>query len=300
MSAEGLCHIFDVAGLDDEPGHFVSSGVATSPTPITGGRSGHMPSIYSSTPQHSSYQGSNHLGNGAHPFHPSVPATPSIRPVPDIHGPHYHGAPPLPPPSQNTPHGSASSSISGIHHPPHTPSNVPTHSHTGSIYSAIGARRGSEAFLGSASSRLASLIGTPPASAHSSHGSTHGSGAPATASTSASASASASAAASIHHPRSIGGNSATNSPTGTPLLRPQQQPSNAGAPGAVSRDHPSRRSQAGTTRNSIVGKAQVREIGGRRVLDRPNLTLPVPVNINRAYIADIGNVPRRDVFTWRV
>jgi hypothetical protein len=134
---------------------------------------------------------------------------------------------------------------------------------------------------------LASLIGTSPASVTS----PHGTGAPTTASTSVSASASVSAAASIHHPRSIGGNSAANSPTGTPLLKPQQMPSNATAPGPASRDHASRRSQSGTARNSILGKVQIREIGGRRVLDKPNLTLPVPVNINRAYIADIGNAP---------
>ncbi|KAG0006445.1 integrin alpha FG-GAP repeat-containing protein 2 [Modicella reniformis] len=297
MSAEGLCHIFDVAGLDDDPG------VRMFRAPAAGSRPGHGPSVYPSTPQHGLYQGSSHghHGNGAHPFHPSIPATPSIRPVPDIHGHHHpyhghhgyphHGAPPIPPPPQNTSHGSTSSSVSGFHHLPNTPNNTPIHSHTGSIYSGIGARRGSEAFLGSATASitrttavLASLIGTPPVSASLSHG--PGVLAAASTSVSIAGSALASAAASMYHSRSIGGNSVANSPTGTPLLKPQQ-PLNGVTPGPGSRDHALRRSQAGTARNSMFGKGQVRVIGGRRVLDKPNLTLPVPVNINRVYIADI-------------
>ncbi|KAG0354487.1 integrin alpha FG-GAP repeat-containing protein 2 [Gamsiella multidivaricata] len=281
MSAEGLCHIFDVEGLDDESDHILPSAVSMSPAP--GPRSGHIASFYSSIPHQGTYQGSitSQHGHGANPSYPSIPATPSIKPVPDIHHHHqpqhnhhasnhsHHGTPPLPPPSQNTPHGSASSSVSGFQHQTHTSNSTPIHSHPGSIHGGItGARRGSEIFPGSVATTrtaavIANSIGTPPVSAHG----------PASAST--------------QYQRSIGGNSASNSPTGTPLLKPQHPTLSTAAPGTSSKDHSSKRSQAGTARNSVVGRAHVRNIGGRRVLDGPNLTLPVPVNINRAYIADI-------------
>ncbi|KAG0330911.1 integrin alpha FG-GAP repeat-containing protein 2, partial [Podila horticola] len=52
-----------------------------------------------------------------------------------------------------------------------------------------------------------------------------------------------------------------------------------------SREPSSRKSTS--ARHNGTSKAQVRNVGGRRVLERPSLTLPVPVNINRAHIADI-------------
>ena len=255
-------------------------------------RPSHAGSMYSSTPLQGSYQqlpgtnGSYH-GQGASPSRPGIPATPSIRPVPDMHHSHnhnhghgssshghhstshpHHGTPPLPPPPQNTPHGSTSSSVSGFLQQ-HTPNATPIHSHAGSLHGGSngGVRRGSEIFPGSGpagrtSAVLANLIGTPPPSSTSfSHG------------------------PSTSQARSIGGNSAANSPTGTPVLRPQQLPSNA-VPGLSLKDQPLKRHHS-TTRQSLAAKSQVRHSGGRRVLERPNLTLPVPVNINRAYIADI-------------
>ncbi|KAF9937724.1 integrin alpha FG-GAP repeat-containing protein 2, partial [Mortierella alpina] len=304
LSAEGLCHIFDVAGLDDENSHATSSGMAMPPAStstsasasalasgaggVSTSRPSHAGSIYSSTPLLGSYQqlpGTNgsYQGQGASPSRPGIPATPSIRPVPDTHHSHghsssshghhstshpYHGTPPIPPPPQNTPHGSTSSSVSGFPQQ-HTPNATPIHSHAGSLHSGTngGVRRGSEIFPGSGpaartSAVLANLIGTPPASSTSfSHG--HSSS----------------------HARSIGGNSAANSPTGTPVLRPQQLPSNA-VPGLSLKDQPLKRHHS-ATRQSLAAKSQVRHLGGRRVMERPNLTLPVPVNINRAYIADI-------------
>ncbi|KAF9962338.1 integrin alpha FG-GAP repeat-containing protein 2 [Mortierella alpina] len=239
LSAEGLCHIFDVSGLDEENNHATSSGMAMPPAPasasasalasgaggVSTSRPSHAGSIYSSTPLHGSYQqlpGTNgsYQGQGISPSRPGIPATPSIRPVPDAHHSHghnstghshghhstshpYHGTPPLPPPPQNTPHGSTSSSVSGFPQQ-HTPNATPIHSHSGSLHSGTngGVRRGSEIFPGSGpaartSAVLANLIGTPP-------------------------------------------------------------------PSSTSFSH-----------------------GGRRVLERPNMTLPVPVNINRAHIADI-------------
>ncbi|KAG0206825.1 integrin alpha FG-GAP repeat-containing protein 2 [Mortierella sp. GBA30] len=322
MSAEGLCHIFDVTGMDDDSGQGAATGMNISPAataPLGAGagsgasRSGNTASIYSSTLQGSYQQmpgtnGSYH-GQGSSPLHPSIPATPSIRPVPDVHHRHnhnhnhshnqsnyyshnhhstshpYHGTPPLPPPPHNTPHGSTSSSTSGfpqLQH--HTPIATPIHSHSGSIHSISGGmRRGSEIFPGSGSGSgsavrtstvLANLIGTPPipTSSSSSHGPS---------------------VAPSFHTRSVGGYSATNSPTGTPVLRPQQLPSNAVVPGLSLKDRqerqqqPLKRHNSGTRHHSVSGKSQVRNVGGRRVLERPNLTLPVPVNINRAYIADI-------------
>ncbi|KAI1317963.1 integrin alpha FG-GAP repeat-containing protein 2 [Mortierella claussenii] len=320
MSAEGLCHIFDISGLDEGhhiqnsgshlyqssssvPGMSMSTGQAMSGATEDASRPGHTGSIYSSTPAQGSYQGGGHNGVNL-ALHLNIPATPSIRPVPDHHhhshsqhhqhhGSHlhaatsslYHGTPPLPPPPQNTPHGSASSSVSGFphhnshHHSQlHTPNNTPIHSHAGSIHGGAGGpRRGSEVFLGpsgpggsgsmSASASvarttavLANLIGTPPTSMSHTHG--------------------ASIPASVA--RSIGGNSAANSPTGTPLLKPQHVfAPTSGAPS-------SRKQQGnGAQRDGNTGKLCIQHVGGRRVLDRPNLTLPVPVNINRAYIADI-------------
>ncbi|KAF9946373.1 integrin alpha FG-GAP repeat-containing protein 2, partial [Mortierella alpina] len=169
----------------------------------------------------------------------------------------------------NTPHGSTSSSVSGFPQQ-HTPNATPIHSHAGSLHSGSngGVRRGSEIFPGSGpagrtSAVLANMIGTPPPSSTSfSHGPPSS------------------------QARSIGGNSAANSPTGTPVLRPQQLPSNA-VPGLSLKDQPFKRHHSATRQSQAAPKSQVRHSGGRRVLERPNLTLPVPVNINRAHIADI-------------
>ncbi|KAF9089875.1 integrin alpha FG-GAP repeat-containing protein 2 [Mortierella sp. AD031] len=197
LSAEGLCHIFDIAGIDDENGHQPSAGAVPSPAgALAGPVSRNTPSIYSSTPAQGSYQhslGPNSSQPG-HGVHPNIPATPSIKPVPDIHNPHRnhhstshpsYGTPPLPPTPQNTPHGSTTSSVSGSHH--HASGATPIHPQVSSIH-GNGARRGSEMYSGSG---------------------------------------------------------------------------------------PAARTSA------------VRHIGGRRVLERANLILPVPVNINRAHIADI-------------
>ncbi|KAF9928567.1 integrin alpha FG-GAP repeat-containing protein 2 [Linnemannia zychae] len=278
LSAEGLCHIFDLAGIDDELGNQSSSTSANSPAGILAGPgSRNTPSIYSSTPAQGSYphslaQSHNQTGHGTHH---SIPATPSIRPVPDIHNPHrnhhstshpIHGTPPFPVASQNTSHGSSSSSITGSHH--HSSGATPIHSQIGSV-SHNGARRGSEMYSGSGpasrtSAVISNLIGTPPttsaASIYSSIGPNHG-------------------------PRSIGGNSAANSPTGTPLLKPQHMPTNT-TPLSSGKDTSAKR-QSTSARHNAFGKIQVRHIGGRRVLERANLILPVPVNINRAHIADI-------------
>ncbi|KAF9287868.1 integrin alpha FG-GAP repeat-containing protein 2 [Mortierella alpina] len=70
LSAEGLCHIFDVAGIDDENSHATSSGMAmpsastsASASVLASGAGGastsrpsHTGSIYSSTPLQGSYQ----------------------------------------------------------------------------------------------------------------------------------------------------------------------------------------------------------------------------------------------------
>ncbi|KAF9130365.1 integrin alpha FG-GAP repeat-containing protein 2 [Mortierella sp. 14UC] len=111
---------------------------------------------------------------------------------------------------------------------------------------------------------IANLIGTPPPSSATS---IYGSIVPG------------------HGPRSVGGNSAANSPTGTPLLKPQHMPTNT-TPSSSGKDTHSKRHST-SIRHNTFGKTQVRHIGGRRVLERANLTLPVPVNINRAHIADI-------------
>ncbi|KAG0301592.1 integrin alpha FG-GAP repeat-containing protein 2, partial [Dissophora globulifera] len=285
MSAEGLCHIFDIAGLDDEVGQGLPSGINMSPAAaVAGARSGQTPSIYSTTPLQGSYQtsGNSHHQQSGNTQHSNIPATPNIKPVPDIHNhqsyhsniassqPHHGTPPPLP--SQNTPHGSAASSISGFHHQGSTPNNTPIHSHPGSIHGGNGggARRGSEAFIGPGSvarttAALSNLIGTPPTSNAS-----QGLG-----------------AASAHRPRSIAANSTTNSPTGTPLLRPQHVSSTSTTPGPGARDNFAKRRQTGSVRHGVVGKSHIRDVGGRRILDKPNLTLPVPVNINRICIADI-------------
>ncbi|KAF9358228.1 integrin alpha FG-GAP repeat-containing protein 2 [Mortierella sp. AD094] len=272
MSAEGLCHIFDIAGLDDDNGHLPTVGLnmPSAPTGAGGSRHGHPHSIYSSTPQQGSYHASSSINN-VNSLHPSIPATPSIKPVPDIHSHHHsssiqHGTPPQP---QNTPHGSEASSITGFNHAQaNTPNNTPIHSHAGSIYSGIGggARRGSDAVFTQTSAAkttavLANLIGTPPTLSSSSHGPMAGMVGP------------------THRPRSIGVNSAANSPQGTPLLKPQHHSSKRNNTGISS--------NGAAVRNSISGRTQVRNVGGRRILERPNLTLPVPVNINRAYIGDI-------------
>ncbi|KAG0296497.1 integrin alpha FG-GAP repeat-containing protein 2 [Linnemannia gamsii] len=242
LSAEGLCHIFDISGIEDDHGH-----------------------------QSSTTPGNNQPGQS---IHPNIPATPNIRPVPDIHNPHrsHHstshpnnGTPPLPPTPQNTPHGSSSPSVSGAHH---VTGATPIHSQVGSIQ-GNGARRGSEMYSGSGaaartSAVLANLIGTPPPSSATS---IYGSIIPG------------------HGPRSVGGNSAANSPTGTPVLKPQHLPTNI-APLFPGKDANSKRHST-SARHSTFGETQVRHIGGRRVLERANLILPVPVNINRAHIADI-------------
>ncbi|KAF9112508.1 integrin alpha FG-GAP repeat-containing protein 2 [Mortierella sp. AM989] len=266
MSAEGLCHIFDIAGLDDENGHASATGLnmSSAPTGTAGSRHGHTQSVYSSTPQQGSFHASNSHINS---LQPSIPATPSIRPVPDIHNHHtpsiFQGTSPQP---QNTPHGSEVSSITGFNHNQAvTPNNTPVHSHAGSIYSGIGggARRGSDAFAGQISAAkttavLSNLIGTPPTPSSYSQGPTSATG----------------AAGSIHRPRSIGINSAANSPTGTPLLRPQHH--------STRRNNTSISGNGATApRDSISGRTHVRNVGGRGVLEKPNLTLPVPVNINR-------------------
>ncbi|KAG0021664.1 integrin alpha FG-GAP repeat-containing protein 2, partial [Entomortierella chlamydospora] len=272
MSAEGLCHIFDVAGLDDDNGHLPTVGLNMSsvPTGAGGGRHGHSHSVYSSTPQQGSYHASN-SSNNVNSLHPSIPATPNIRPVPDIHSHHhsssaYAGTSPQP---QNTPRGSEVSSITGFNHAlPSTPNNTPTHSHAGSIYSGIGGgnRRGSDAVstqmsVAKTTAVLANLIGTPPTLSNSLHGTVAG------------------ILGAAHRPRSIGVNSAANSPQGTPLLKPQHH---------LSKKSTTSIGGGGTTvRDSISGRTQVRNVGGRRMLEKPNLTLPVPVNINRAYIGDI-------------
>ncbi|KAF9910790.1 integrin alpha FG-GAP repeat-containing protein 2 [Linnemannia zychae] len=274
LSAEGLCHIFDIAGLEDEHGHQSTAGPAHSPAGVLAGPgSRNTPSIYSSTPAHGSYQHSLAPNNSqsGQSAHPNIPATPNIRPVPDIHNPHRsqhstshpnHGTPPLPPAPQNMPHGSSSSSIH------HVSGATPMHSQVGSIQHN-GARRGSEMYSGSGpatrtSAVIASLIGTPPPSSATS---IYGSVVPG------------------HGPRSIGGNSAANSPTGTPLLKPQHTPTNT-TPLSSGKDAYLKRNST-SARHSTFGKTQVRHIGGRRVLERANLILPVPVNINRAHIADI-------------
>ncbi|KAF9585215.1 integrin alpha FG-GAP repeat-containing protein 2 [Lunasporangiospora selenospora] len=311
LSAEGLCHIFDIAnGLEEDPGSFMASslsGVNMSPAPgFTG--TGQTPSIYSLTPtqgyslqqqqQHGHLHPFNNSlhGQNASPLHPNLPATPSIRPVPDIHRPHHHhshshghsshyhgshqgsthlnhGTPTIP--QQNAPNA-ATTSTGYYHAHNNAPSATPIHASHATFISQ-GVRRGSDILVGSGSARtttavLANLIGTPPSNSLASQ-----------------TPASTSAAASGHHTRSIGGSgSAFNSPAGTPLLRPQQQlPSNAILPGH--RDSLSKKPSQGNigAREGCVNKPMVRNIGGRRVLERPNLTLPVPVNINRAYIADI-------------
>ncbi|KAF8944701.1 integrin alpha FG-GAP repeat-containing protein 2 [Haplosporangium gracile] len=279
LSAEGLCHIFDIAGLDDEYGHQSLTGTAQSPAGVlSGAGSRNTPSLYSSTPTHGSYSSALAPGNNqpGQSTHPNIPATPNIRPVPDIHNPHRshhstshpnHGTPPLPPAPQNTPHGSSSSSVTGTHH---VSGATPIHSQVGSIQgNGAGARRGSEMYSGSGpaartSAVIANLIGTPPSSSATS---VYGSIVPS------------------HGPRSVGGNSAANSPTGTPILKPQHMPINT-TPLSSGKDANSKRHST-SARHSTFGKTQVRHIGGRRVLERANLILPVPVNINRAYIADI-------------
>ncbi|KAF9914531.1 integrin alpha FG-GAP repeat-containing protein 2 [Lobosporangium transversale] len=313
MSAEGLCHIFDIAELDNSRhgGHVLPSSSSTGANISSshnasgsfvgggpGGRSGQAGSIYSSTPLQNSYH-AGQSGN-SHPFHPTIPATPSIRPVPDTHHQHhnshyqgvpsshpYHGTPPLPPP-QNTPHGSASSSISGsTHHhghqqnsQTHTSNSTPIHSHAGSIHGGISgsnsgsARRASEAPLASSgpglTSASASTVRTTAALTNSISAS------PIPTPTSHSHGGQA-----VGVTRSLGGNSVTDSPTGTPLIKPQQGPSSAASTRKQQRGGANRHGNAGP------GKSQVCHVGGQRILDRPNLTLPVPVNINRAYIADI-------------
>lgn len=288
MSAEGLCHIFDVSGLDDENSHGHQH-PQTLPFTGPGSGGGHAPSVYSSTPLQGSYQ-HQYPANSMHhhsvnPLHPNVPATPSIRPVPDIH--HHNslhstshhtnhgsfaGTPPIPAVPHNTPHGSTSSSVSGFPHP--TPgSATPVHATHSSL---SGMRRGSEAFLasGSASVRttaaLSNLIGGTPPSSSVSHG--HGNN------------------SSSHHPRSIGSGSNLNSPTGTPHLRPQHPTASAAHSTRSMGNNPSREplSRKSTSTRHGTNKTQFHNVGGRRVLERPNLTLPVPVNINRAHIADIG------------
>jgi hypothetical protein len=281
MSAEGLCHIFDVSGLEDDRTQAASMSLGTAPTAVSrgAGAPGKTPSVYSSTPRSGSYQQSvsgGHHGHSNHPLHPNLPATPSIRPVPDLHHHHphhhnhsHHGTPPLPPAPQNTPHGSTSSSISAFPHHSHTPNATPIHQHHMGSMTQGGSRRGSDIPSGNASRTtavLANLIGTPPPSSMTSHG--HGSS---------------------HHPRSIGGHSNVNSPTGTPLLKPQQVPSVSNTPGHSSKDHNNNnKKHPAHARVHGAGKSQVHTVGGRRVLERPNLTLTVPVNINRAHIADIG------------
>ncbi|KAG0047241.1 integrin alpha FG-GAP repeat-containing protein 2 [Gryganskiella cystojenkinii] len=284
MSAEGLCHIFDISGLEeDRTQSAVASAVASAAASVhmhTGtapasvarstGAPGKTPSMYTSTPRSSYHQSmSHHNLSGTH-----LPVTPSIRPVPDIHhhpGQHpqsHHGTPPLPPAPQNTPHGSTSSSASGFPHHSHTPNSTPVHqSNIGSMTHG-GSRRGSDVpsgVAGRTSAVLANLIGTPPPSSSASHG-----------------------AGSLHHhhPRSVGGHSNVNSPTGTPLLKPQQMHSGSNTPVHSSREQSSKRPSS-HSRHHETGKAKVQTVGGRRILERPNLTLPVPVNINRAHIADI-------------
>ncbi|KAG0266582.1 integrin alpha FG-GAP repeat-containing protein 2 [Mortierella polycephala] len=239
LSAEGLCHIFDIAGLDDESGHILS---ADNSIPLTGSnRNGNPSSIYSSTPGQGSYQqlplqNSNYQGQSVSPQYSNIPATPSIRPQQQ-----------------------------------YTSNSTPSNSHPSSIHGGNGgARRGSEAISSSEASirtatALANLIGTPTPS--SSAGSIHG------------------ASSGSRHTRSFGGNSTANSPTGTPVLRPQQLPSN-NASAQSSKDHSGKKT-ASNARYDAPGKPHVRHVGGRRVIERPNLTLPVPVNINRAHIADI-------------
>lgn len=278
LSAEGLCHIFDIAGLDNEHGHQSSTGTAQLPAGVLAGPgSRNTPSIYSSTPAHGSYTNSLAPGNNqpGQSIHSNIPATPNIRPVPDIHNPHRshstshpnHGTSPLAPALQNTPHGSSSSSVTGSHH---VSGATPIHSQVGSIQgNGAGARRGSEMYSGSGpaartSTVIANLIGTPPTSSATS---IYGSIVPS------------------HGPRSIGGSSAANSPTGTPHLKPQHIPTNT-TPLSSGKDANSKRHST-SARHSTFGKTQVRHIGGRRVLERANLILPVPVNINRAHIADI-------------
>ncbi|GJJ68793.1 KICSTOR complex protein ITFG2 [Entomortierella parvispora] len=265
MSAEGLCHIFDVAELEDDRAQMAPATTGATPAAVarSAGAPGKTSSIYSSTPRSGSYQQS--VGGG---HHSGIPATPSIKPVPDLHHHHHHhhhGTPPLPPAPQNTPHGSTSSSISAFPHHSHSQSSTPIHqTHMGSMAQA-GSRRGSDIPPGNASratSVLANLIGTPPLSSMASHGHS-----------------------SSHHPRSVGGHSNANSPTGTPLLKPQHM-SGSNTPAHSTRDHGSRK-QSAHSRHHGAAKTQVHTVGGRRVLERPNLTLPVPVNINRAHIADI-------------
>ena len=240
------------------------AGTAPAAVARSAGAPGKTPSIYSSTPRSGSYQQSVGAGN-----HSSIPATPSIKPVPDLHHHQHHqhhGTPPLPPAPQNTPHGSTSSSISAFPPHSHTQNSTPIQqAHMGSMAHA-GSRRGSDIAPGNASratSVLANLIGTPPSSM-ASHGHS-----------------------SSHHPRSVGGHSNVNSPTGTPLLKPQHVSSGSNTPAHSTKDHSNKRHPA-HSRYHGTGKTQVHTVGGRRVLERPNLTLPVPVNINRAHIADIG------------
>ncbi|KAF9331246.1 integrin alpha FG-GAP repeat-containing protein 2 [Podila minutissima] len=293
MSAEGLCHIFDVSGLDEENNLGHNQHPQTLPFTAPGSGGGHTPSVFSSTPLQGSYQNqhqypANSLHHSINPLHPNLPVTPSIRPVPDIHHHNslhstshhtnhgsFSGTPPMPAVPHNTQHGSTSSSVSGFPHS--TPGSV-TPVHTTHATSLAGMRRGSEVFPGSGSASvrttaaLSNMIGTPPPSS-ASHG--HGNN------------------SSSHHPRSIGGGSALNSPTGTPHLRPQHPTASiAHSTRSVgnnnsSREPLSRKSTSTSTRHNGTGKTQVRNVGGRRVLERPNLTLPVPVNINRAHIADI-------------
>ncbi|KAG9072533.1 integrin alpha FG-GAP repeat-containing protein 2 [Linnemannia hyalina] len=118
LSAEGLCHIFDITELDDDHGYQSSTGAAQSPGGMLAGPGSRNTSI------------------------------------PDIHNPHRshstshpnHGTPPLPPAPQNTPHGSSSSSVAGNHH---VSGATPVHSQVGSIQgNGAGARRGSEMYSG--------------------------------------------------------------------------------------------------------------------------------------------------------
>ncbi|KAF9970232.1 integrin alpha FG-GAP repeat-containing protein 2 [Actinomortierella ambigua] len=80
-----------------------------------------------------------------------------------------------------------------------------------------------------------------------------------------------------------------HSSTPTPGSSQQQPPltqQQTQQKGSISFANTSRASSPGV----IVGSEtpRWRFVNGRRVLEKPNLTLPVPVNINRAQIADIG------------
>ncbi|KAG0238263.1 integrin alpha FG-GAP repeat-containing protein 2 [Actinomortierella wolfii] len=362
ISAEGLCHIFDISGIEDDPHIHVQYG--------TDGQSGVI----------------SDMGGSARQL--TVPATPSLRPVPDHHhhnhhGQHHHhhhhhhghhhhnhhiqsqGLPGSSTPRQNSTHSSF----------PQHANILPTSSSTTPIHTpSIGSnsRRGSEVASGTGSAgatsstmagsvrttsaMLAGLIGTPmptttttstpiTSMAASSVTATIGAHPPPHAVGSHHSGQHSPQIAHQHTGRSTSSNSSTTPlrpqlvvmPASSPVLttqagnfspstatrsasiattpathasslpsqqqQPPQQQLSSQSTGSSQQQNPAPSTHHGQQRGSIsfanaskapsVGVAigsetpRWRFVNGRRVIEKPNLTLPVPVNINRAQIADI-------------